>query len=78
MPNEQVADLDAEWRMLQARALLDLFENDCGRPAAAMSEIREWANAQDQDHLLFRMTIRVHRLNPACSAQQADGSPTST
>ena len=39
MPNEEtLVHRDAEWRLQQARALLDLFEHDCGRPAATLDE----------------------------------------
>jgi hypothetical protein len=58
MRNEN--DRDAEWRLRQARALLDLFEEDSGRPAVTMDEVREWACAQDQDHLVFRVTHVLH------------------
>ena len=58
MPNREVIDQDAEWRMQQARVLLALFEADCGRPAARMNEVREWANSQIQEHLVFRMTLK--------------------
>ena len=61
MHNEEIAvDRDAEWRLQQARALLDLFEKDCGRPAVTMDEVRGWAQAQDQQHLVFRVTHHLH------------------
>jgi hypothetical protein len=61
MPNEEtLVHRDAEWRLQQARALLDLFEHDCGRPAATLDEVREWACAQEQVHLRFRLTQHLH------------------
>jgi hypothetical protein len=61
MPNaETVVDRDAEWRLQVARALLDLFEHDCGRPAATLDEVREWSCAQDHLHLRFRLTHHIH------------------
>ncbi|HZN31835.1 MAG TPA: hypothetical protein VFB88_20945 [Xanthobacteraceae bacterium] len=46
---------DAELRRKQAKAMLDLFEWDRRRAAVALEEVREWAAAQDEDHLLFRV-----------------------
>jgi hypothetical protein len=60
MFNENNVDRDAEWRLQQARALLDLFEQDCGRPAATLDEIRDWAYAQSHPHLVFRVTRHLH------------------
>jgi hypothetical protein len=63
MPNEQiVVDRNAQWRLQQARALLELFEKDCGRPATTTEEVRAWACAQIQEHLVFRVTLQVHGL----------------
>jgi len=79
MPNEDiVVDRDAEWRMQQARALLALFEKDCGRPAATMNEVREWTSAQIQEHLVFRMTLQAHGLNATKPPAQAGESIAST
>jgi hypothetical protein len=60
MFNEATVDREAEWRLQQARVLLDLFEQDCGRPAATLDEIRNWACAQSQPHLVFRVTHQLH------------------
>ena len=38
----------------QARAMIDLFEEDCGRVPATLEEVREWARAQDDEHLKFK------------------------
>lgn len=42
-------------RLEQARAILDLFEGDRRRVAATLDELKEWALAQDDDHLRFRV-----------------------
>jgi hypothetical protein len=52
----------AEWRLLQSQALLDVFEKDCGRPAATMAEVRYWASAQNSEHLEFRVKRRLLEL----------------
>jgi hypothetical protein len=43
----------------QARIMLELFEEERQQPAATMDEIREWANAQDQETLKFRIDRRL-------------------
>jgi hypothetical protein len=61
LPNEEtVVDRNAEWRLQQVRALLYLFEHDCRRQAATLEEVREWACAQDQLHLRFRLIHHIH------------------
>ena len=64
MPNEVPDDdivRDAEKWLLteQARAMLDLFEEDCGRTPATLEEVREWAKAQNEGHLKFRVSRRL-------------------
>ena len=54
---------DAEWRLKQSQALLDVFEKDCGRPAATMAEVRYWAGAQNREHLQFRVKRRLLELH---------------
>jgi hypothetical protein len=56
MPN------DARWGLLEYQALLDVFEKDCGRPAATMAEVRYWASAQNRGHLEFRVKRRLLEL----------------
>lgn len=56
MPN------DAKSELLEYRALLDVFEKDCGRPAATMAEVRFWAGAQNRGHLEFRVKRRLLEL----------------
>jgi hypothetical protein len=56
MPTDETdINRDAELRRKQAKAMLDLFEWDRRRAAVALEEVREWAAAQDEDHLLFRV-----------------------
>ena len=47
---------DAQLRRKQEKAMLDLFEWDRRRAAVTLAEIREWAAAQNEDHLLFRVS----------------------
>jgi hypothetical protein len=42
-------------RLEQARAMLELFKADRGRAAATLEEIKEWASAQDNEHLQLRV-----------------------
>jgi hypothetical protein len=53
--NETAIDHAAELRLPQAQAMLDLFEADRQRAAVTLEELREWANAQNQGHLQFRV-----------------------
>jgi hypothetical protein len=58
------ASRDAERRRLQrARALLEMFEEDCGRRAATVEELREWMGAQYTDRLQIRMNRRLHGID---------------
>jgi hypothetical protein len=64
MPNEGPDDdiiCDAEKWLLrqQAQAMLDLFEEDCGRMPATLEEVREWARGQNGNYLLFRVNRRL-------------------
>ena len=64
MPNEVPDDdiiRDAEKWLLkeQARAMLDLFEEDHGRTPATLEEVREWAKAQNEEQLKFRVNRRL-------------------
>ena len=45
----------AELRLQQGQAMLDLFEADRQRAAVTLGELREWANAQNEDHLSFKV-----------------------
>jgi hypothetical protein len=53
---------DANLRLNQAQAVLDLFEKDCGRPAATMHELHHWATAQNRAHLEWRVKRRLIEL----------------
>jgi hypothetical protein len=56
MPTSETdIDYAAELRLQQAQAMLDLFEADRQRAAVTLGELREWANAQNEDHLSFRV-----------------------
>jgi hypothetical protein len=58
------ASCDAERRRLQrARALLEMFEEDCGRQAATVEELRDWMGAQYTDRLQIRMNRRLHGID---------------
>ena len=48
----------------RARALLEMFEEDCGRRAATIEELREWMGAQYTDQLQIRMNRRLHGIGP--------------
>jgi hypothetical protein len=54
-------DNDEERRRLKrARALLEMFEEDRGRRAANVEELREWMGMQLTDQLQMRMNRRLH------------------
>jgi hypothetical protein len=64
MPNEApddgiIRDAEEWFRREQARAMLDLFEEDRGRKPGTLEEVREWATTQDDEHLKFRMNRRL-------------------
>jgi len=52
---------DAEKWLLreQARVMLDLFEEDCGRRPATLEEVREWAATQNDKSLRSRVNCRL-------------------
>jgi hypothetical protein len=57
-------DHDAERRRLtRARALLEMFEEDRGRQAANVEELREWMGQQYTDKLQIRMNRRLHGID---------------
>ena len=65
VPNEEIDNIerDAEkWRLKQAQAMLDLFEGDRGRAATTLEELKEWAGAQNEEHLQFRVNRYLHRI----------------
>jgi hypothetical protein len=78
MPNDIPDDdiiRDAEKWLLkeQARAMLDLFEEDCGRTPATLEEVREWARPQSDEHLKFRVNRRLDDVLGAYATTSAPG-----
>jgi CHAD domain-containing protein len=70
------ADCDTERRRLKrARALLEMFEEDCGRRAATVEELREWMGMQYTDQLQIRMNRRLHGIDAGASAYRARSHP---
>jgi hypothetical protein len=66
MPNRESdhASRHADRRRLQrARALLEIFGEDCGRRAATIDELRKWVGAQPADQLQIRMNRRLHGID---------------
>ncbi len=61
MPDKDDIHCDAEkWlQKEQAQAMLDLFEQDCGRTPATLEEVREWACAQGDERLVSRVNRRL-------------------
>jgi hypothetical protein len=58
MFSEAIDETDADFqtfRHKQAQAMLDLFEKDRGQAAVALEEVKEWAYAQDNEHLQSRV-----------------------
>jgi len=50
-------------RLQRARALLEIFGEDCGRRAATIEELRKWVGAQPAHQLQIRMNRRVHGID---------------
>jgi hypothetical protein len=70
MPNQATCRVsyDADRRRLsRARALLEMFEQDCGRPAATVDELGAWMDAQRTDQLQIRMNRRLHGIDTGLS-----------
>ena len=60
----EYADCDVDrTRLTRMRALLEMFEEDRGRPAATIEELREWMGAQYADQLQIRMDRRLHGID---------------
>jgi hypothetical protein len=55
-------------KLKRARALLEMFEEDCGRRAASVEELREWMGAQYTDRLQIRMNRRLHGVDAGMRA----------
>jgi hypothetical protein len=58
MPDEEADKMESDpkkLRLKQAQAMLDLFKADRGRAAATLEELKEWARAQNDERLQFRV-----------------------
>jgi hypothetical protein len=69
MPNE---DTDRR-RLTRARALLEMFAEDCGRQAATVEELRDWMGAQYTDQLQIRMNRRLHGIDAGMERHKRKG-----
>ena len=59
-PDDGIIRDSEKWLLKeQARAMLDLFEEDHGRTPATLEEVRVWAKAQNEEHLKFRVNRRL-------------------
>ena len=55
---------DADRRRLsRARALLEMFEQDCGRQAATVDDLKAWMDGQRTDQLQIRLNRRLHGID---------------
>jgi len=54
---------DDRRRLQRAHALLEMFEEDRGRRAATVEELRDWMGAQYTDQLQMRMNRRLHGID---------------
>jgi hypothetical protein len=66
MPNKATGHVSRNTdrrRLKRARALLEMFEEDCGRRAVTVDELREWMGAQYTDQLQIRMNRRLHGID---------------
>ena len=66
MPNKATGHVSRNTdrrRLKRARALLEMFEEDCGRRAVTVEELREWMGAQYTDQLQIRMNRRLHGID---------------
>ena len=67
MLDEEIDSADRKTlRLKQAQAMLDLFETDCGRAAVALDDIKEWAYAQDDGQLQFRVDQFLSKSESHC------------
>lgn len=76
MPNQAIgwASGDTDRRRLKrARALLEMFAEDCGRQAATVEELRDWMGAQYTDKLQIRMNRRLHGIDTGIERQRRAG-----
>ena len=76
MPNEATdyASRDTDRRRLKrARALLEMYEEDRGRQAATVEELRDWMAAQYTDQLQIRMNRRLHGIDAGVERHKRKG-----
>jgi hypothetical protein len=72
---DTLEDLSMLLRRKQAKAMLELFEADCGRAAVTLNEIKAWASAQQENQLRSRVERRVSRdMRADGNQQQPDGA----
>jgi hypothetical protein len=69
------ASQDDRRRLQRARALLEMFEEDCGRRASTVEELRDWMGAQYTDKLQIRMNRRLHGVDAGGSQRYSRRSP---
>jgi hypothetical protein len=55
-------------QLKRARALLEMFEEDRGRRAASIDELRDWVRGQYPDRLQIRMNRRLHGVDAGMRA----------
>ena len=55
-------------QLKRARALLEMFEEDRGRRAASIEELRDWVRRQYPDRLQIRMNRRLHGIDAGMHA----------
>jgi hypothetical protein len=71
MPDEASDKIESDskkLRLKQAQAMLDLFEADSGRAAAALEELKEWACSQNDEHLRVRVDQFLSEPESRCIA----------
>jgi hypothetical protein len=74
-PATKRASQDDRRRLQRARALLEMFEEDCGRRASTVEELRDWMGAQYTDKLQIRMNRRLHGVDAGGSQRYSRRSP---
>jgi hypothetical protein len=57
---DDIARAQERRRLERLQAMLDMFEEDRGRPAANTEELRDWMGAQYLDELHVRMKCRLN------------------
>ena len=52
-----------------------MFEEDCGRGATTVEELREWMGMQYTDQLQIRMNRRLHGIDAGASRYRRENHP---